>query len=46
MLIVLNEKYCGSCDKLPERSSDINSMMCFSAALHALLEYDIGFDFS
>ena len=37
MLIVPNEEYFGSCDKLPERSSNFNFMMYFSAALHALL---------
>ena len=46
MLIVPNEEYFGSPDKLPERSSNFNSMICFSAVLHAVLEYDIRFDFS
>ena len=46
MLIVTNEEHFCSCDKLPERSSISSSMMYSSAALHALLKYDIDFDFA
>ena len=46
MSIVNGEEYFYSCDKLPGTASNFTSAMFSSAALCALSDYDIGFDFA
>ena len=46
MSIINNEEYFCSCDKLPGRPSNFSSAMFSSAALCALSDYDIDFDFA